>query len=104
MSKTTEGSESGFEEASSGAKQSKSAQIARAGLSTSDDMKRLMATLIPDILDGEVSITAANATCNAAGKLIKVVELELKYGREGAPTKRKSLKPNSLQLVADESG
>jgi hypothetical protein len=60
-------------------------------------MKSLMSNLIPDILDGDVSIAAANATCNAAGKMIKMVELELRYGQEAKAETRKT---HDLELIA----
>lgn len=59
-------------------------------------MKNFMLALIPDILDGDVSIAAANATCNAAGKMLKMLELELRYGKEGQP---KQAKANDLALL-----
>lgn len=77
-------------------KRSRSAEIASNGIKTSSDMKNFMLSLIPDILDGDVSIAAANATCNAAGKMLKMVELELRYGREGQPKEKES---NCLMLT-----
>jgi hypothetical protein len=59
-------------------------------------MKNLMSNLIRDILDGDISIAAANATCNAAGKMIKMVEHELRYGRE---PKAKTRDTNNLRLI-----
>ena len=79
------------------AKRSRSAEVARSGIKTSEDMKSLMSNLIPDILDGDVSIAAANATCNAAGKMIKMVELELRYGKEAQSQTRTT---NNLKLLS----
>lgn len=39
-----------------------------------------MCALISDVIDGSLSPVVANAACNAGGKLLKVVELEHKYG------------------------
>lgn len=37
--------------------------------------------MMSDLLDGRVTPNVGNAACNAGGKLLKVVELRLKYGR-----------------------
>jgi hypothetical protein len=39
-----------------------------------------MSALMADLIEGRVSPAIGNATCNAAGKLLKVVELNMKYG------------------------
>lgn len=45
-----------------------------------------------DIIDGRVSPAVGNATCNAGGKLLKAVELQLKYGiPSGSDGRRKTL-------------
>jgi len=36
-----------------------------------------------DIIEGRVTPQIGNATCNAAGKLLKIVELQHKYGTTG---------------------
>ena len=42
-----------------------------------------------DVIEGNVSPGVANAACNAGGKLIKVVDMQIKYGTTspGKPTK-----------------
>jgi hypothetical protein len=60
-----------------------------------------MADLIPDVLEGKVNVNVANATCNATGKLIKMVELELKYGVGDYP-KRAGREVPTLQLVSGD--
>ena len=40
----------------------------------------MMSALISDIAEDRISPRAANAMCNAGGKLLKVVELQHKYG------------------------
>lgn len=50
-----------------------------------------MGALIGDLLDGSVDATVGNAVVNAGGKMLKVVELRLKYGQ-------KQLAPG-LQLI-----
>lgn len=36
-----------------------------------------------DLIDGRVTPNVGNATCNAGGKLLKVVEMQFKYGTQG---------------------
>lgn len=47
----------------------------------------MMSALMSDILEERIDPRAANAVCNAGGKLLKMVELEHKYGD---PTKQKT--------------
>jgi len=41
-----------------------------------------MSALMSDLLGGSITPGIANATCNAGGKLLKMVELNLKYGQQ----------------------
>jgi hypothetical protein len=50
-----------------------------------------MSSLMSDIIEGRVTPSMGNATCNAGGKLLKVVEMQYKYGTTG--------KDNSKRLV-----
>lgn len=50
----------------------------------------MMAALMSDLLDGRVTPNVGNATCNAGGKLLKVVEMQFKYGTQG-PGQHKTL-------------
>lgn len=59
---------------------SRSVEIASAGIHTGEQFARLMSALMSDIITGDVTPQAANATCNAGGKLLKVVEMQYKYG------------------------
>lgn len=43
-----------------------------------------------DLIEGKVTPNVGNATCNAGGKLLKVVEMQYKYGTQG-PGQRKTL-------------
>lgn len=54
------------------------------GIRTGRDFANGMAALMSDIIDGRVTPAVGNAACNAGGKLLKVVEMEQKYGRTGA--------------------
>jgi len=42
-----------------------------------------MSALMSDLIEGRVTPNVGNATCNAGGKLLKVVEMEYKYGTKG---------------------
>ena len=48
-------------------------------METSSDFAAVMSAMISDVLDGRVSSQTANAACNAAGKLLKVVEMQHRY-------------------------
>jgi hypothetical protein len=63
---------------------SRSASLAREGIRTGEDFANLMSALMSDVLDGSVSPVVANATVNAGGKLLKVVQMQMAY-RYGTP-------------------
>jgi hypothetical protein len=44
-----------------------------------------------DLIDGRIAPNVGNATCNAGGKLLKVVELQYKYGTAGTDGSPKTL-------------
>jgi hypothetical protein len=52
-----------------------------------------MSALMSDLLEGNITPIVANATVNAGGKLLKVVEMQYRYG---AP---KDQRPLSLTLA-----
>ena len=66
-------------------------------IKNSAQFKKTMSCLIGDLLEGAITPRVGNAVCNAGGKLLKVVELELRYGRalgdgqQPAPTPQLSL-------------
>lgn len=39
-----------------------------------------MSALMSDVIDGSIAPSIANATVNAGGKLLKVVEMQYRYG------------------------
>ena len=63
--------------------------VAAKGIQTSQDFAQLMSCLMADVVEGNVSPGVANATCNAGGKLLKIVEMQIKYGTTapGKPSK-----------------
>lgn len=54
--------------------------IAARGIETSRDFAGMMSALMSDIIEERIDARAANAVCNAGGKLLKIVELQQKYG------------------------
>jgi hypothetical protein len=42
----------------------------------------MMSALMSDLIEGSITPQVGNATVNAGGKLLKVVELQLKYGKQ----------------------
>jgi hypothetical protein len=76
----------------------RSLAIAGKGIKTGADFANLMGALMSDLIDGRVTPNVGNATCNAGGKLLKVVEMQFKYGTQGAG-QEKTLR---LTVGADE--
>jgi hypothetical protein len=55
--------------------------VAARGVKTSSDFKAFMSGLMSDLVENKLTPQVGNAACNAGGKLLKVVEMEHKYGR-----------------------
>jgi hypothetical protein len=70
----------------------RSLKIAEVGVRTGRDFAKLMSALMSDIIEGRVTPNVGNATCNAGGKLLKVVEMQYKYGTDGPGTGEKVLR------------
>jgi hypothetical protein len=70
----------------------RSLEIASRGIKTSHDFASMMSALMSDLIDGRVTPSIGNATCNAGGKLLKVVEMQYKYGTEGPGQQGKVLR------------
>lgn len=73
----------------------RSRNVARKGVHTSAEFKLAMSSLMSDLVEGKIAPQTANAVCNAGGKLLKVVEMEYKYGRNGGKGT-----PDKLALTA----
>jgi hypothetical protein len=58
--------------------------IAERGISTGNDFAAFMSAMMGDLISGRLSPGVGNAACNAGGKLLKVVELQMKYGTQSA--------------------
>jgi hypothetical protein len=52
----------------------------KTGVTTSKEFSGVMSALMVDLLNGRVTPQVGNAVCNAGGKLLKIVELQHKYG------------------------
>lgn len=60
--------------------EARSLQYAKAGVKSSEDFANMMSAMMSDIIEGKLNPQTANAAINAGGKLLKVVEMEYKYG------------------------
>jgi hypothetical protein len=58
--------------------------VAKKGITTSQDFSTFMSSLMSDLISGAVSPGVGNAACNAGGKLLKVVEMQIRYGTASA--------------------
>ena len=61
--------------------QSGCAAIAGEGITSANDVIRLMSASIKDVLDGTITATVATVLVNATGKMLKAAELQVKYGQ-----------------------
>ncbi len=59
---------------------SRSHSIAEGNLRTGADFADLISALISDVVRGSLAPPVLTATCNGVGKLLKMVELQHKYG------------------------
>lgn len=50
-----------------------------------------MSALMSDVIDGSISPNVANAAVNAGGKLLKVVEMQYRYGTPANEQRQKVL-------------
>ena len=59
--------------------------IAEKGIRTSGNFSALMSAVMSDTIAGRMTPPVCNAVVNAGGKLLKVVELQIKYGKPRGP-------------------
>lgn len=69
----------------------RSLNYAKRGVRSSTDFANLMSALMSDLIEGSVPPNVGNATCNAGGKLLRIVELQYKYGTTNPDGKSKTL-------------
>lgn len=66
----------------------RSMAIASEGVKSGGQFAMLMSALMSDLIDGRITPSVGNAVCNAGGKLLKVVEMQQRWGTqkvEGGP-------------------
>ncbi len=59
----------------------KSIALAERGIHTGAEFASVMSALLTDTIAGRIDPQVANSVCNISGKLLKVVELQYKYGK-----------------------
>lgn len=64
-----------------GGKTATAVGLAEKGIHTGAQFASVMSALLTDTIAGRIEPQVANAVCNISGKLLKVVELQYKYGR-----------------------
>ena len=65
---------------SDGKSRPRSLETSERGIRTGADFATFMSSLISDIIARRVTPEVGNAACNAGGKLLKVVEMQYKFG------------------------
>lgn len=65
-------------------KASRSLAIAAKGITTGHDFANFMSALMSDLISGAIAPQVGNAACNAGGKLLKAVEMQMRHGTANA--------------------
>lgn len=60
----------------------RSLKISERGIRTGSDFAALMSAMMGDLISGRITPAVGNAACNAGGKLLKVVEMQYKFGTQ----------------------
>lgn len=55
-------------------------RLAEQGINTAQDFSNVMSAIMTDLVAGRLAPNVANAMCNAGGKMLKAVEMQMKYG------------------------
>jgi len=84
-------------ETDSAATEPRCLEFTRQGLKNSQQVTGFFAALISDLAEQRVTANIANAMCNAGRKLLKTVELEIRYGQQ-VPGKSRRL----LAIAVDQ--
>jgi len=73
----------------------RSIALAERGIHTGSEFASVMSALLTDTIAGRIDPQVANSVCNISGKLLKVVELQYKYGKavEGQTERMLALTP-----------
>ena len=54
--------------------------LSEQGINTAQDFSNVMGAIMTDLVAGRLAPNVANAMCNAGGKMLKAVEMQMKYG------------------------
>lgn len=68
--------------------------LASDGIQDSRKCANVLGAIALDVLTSQITPQVGNTACNAIGKMLKVKELEIKYGLSGEPGE-----PKRLQLT-----
>ncbi len=60
----------------------RSLKVANEGVNTGGQFTLLMSAVMADLLDSRITPSVGNAVCNAGGKLLKVVEMQQRWGTQ----------------------
>ena len=63
--------------------QPKALEFSERGIATGADFANVMSALMADLIAGRVTPQVGNAVCNVGGKLLKIVEMQHRYGTVG---------------------
>lgn len=69
----------------------RSLAISERGIRTGSDFAGFVSALMGDIISGRVTPSVGNAACNAGGKLLKIVEMQYKYGTQSGDQGQRTL-------------
>ena len=72
--------------------------VARKGIKSSSDFCEFYAAMISDVVSGQMTPQQANAACNGGDKIIKMLDLERKYGTRPDSPRR------SMRLALESNG
>lgn len=61
--------------------QPRSLALAEQGIATAPELASFLSAIMTDVIRGALHPATANASVNAAGKLLKVAEMQIKYGK-----------------------
>ena len=79
----------------------RSLEFAKKGIRSGGDFAGMMSALMSDLIEGTITPQVGNATVNAGGKLLKVVELQLKYGKNGPDGVRRPLDLLEIEVCGE---
>jgi hypothetical protein len=71
---------------------------------TSADYAAGMSALMGDLISGRVTPQVGNAVCNAGGKLLKIKEMEMRFGTDGPGGADRSLVLVDPKRVTPKAG